>query len=183
MSIHLASAATPARAPARTRALAAGPSFEGYASVFNVPDLGGDVVVPGAFRDCLARRGARGVRMLFQHDPAQPIGVWSDLVEDARGLFVRGRLSVEVPRAAEILALLRDGALDGLSIGFRASTARRDAKTGLRRLVRIDLWEISIVTFPLLPQARVARVQSQAARDPIGAISAATRLMRASLRA
>jgi uncharacterized protein len=64
--------------------------FEGYASLFDRPDLGLDVVAPGAFRSSLKQRGAAGVRMLYQHDPAQPIGVWERIHEDARGLFVRG---------------------------------------------------------------------------------------------
>ena len=95
------------------------------------------------------------MRLLFQHDPAQPIGVWDEIREDARGLYVRGRLIEEVARAREVLALVREGALDGLSIGFHARKASRDARTGQRRLYEIDLWEISIVTFPLLAGARV----------------------------
>ena len=136
-------------------------TFSGYASLFGVEDLGRDVVLPGAFRDSLARRGARGVKMLLQHDPAQPIGVWEQLTEDARGLFARGRLMLEVARARETLSLMRAGALDGLSIGFRTVVGTRDAKTGIRRLAKIDLWEISIVTFPLLPEARVATVKAR----------------------
>jgi HK97 family phage prohead protease len=119
-------------------------SFEGYASLFNVADLGGDVIAPGAFRDSLRTRGPRGIRMLFQHDPSEPIGMWDELTEDARGLFVRGRLLLDVARAREVLALLRAGALDGLSIGFRAVAGRREARSGTRRLTRMDLWEISI---------------------------------------
>jgi len=155
--------------------------FEGYASLFNVPDLGRDVVLEGAFRDSLRQRGARGIRMLFQHDPAEPIGVWSELGEDARGLFARGRLATDVGRAREILALVRAGAIDGLSIGFRAVSARREGKSGLRRLARIDLWEISIVTFPLLPGARITRVEAEVPLDPGQRLVAASRRLRASL--
>lgn len=133
--------------------------FEGYASLFGREDMGRDVVVRGAFAESLARRGAAGVRMLFQHDPSQPIGVWVDLQEDAKGLFVRGQLMREVARAREVMALMRAGAIDGLSIGFKAIEARRDARSGVRRLHRIDLWEISIVTFPMLPDARIANVK------------------------
>lgn len=134
--------------------------FEGYASLFNVPDLGKDLVEPGAFAASLARRGVRGIKLLWQHDPAEPIGQWLSLREDARGLFVQGRLSLDVARAREILALLRDGAVDGLSIGFRTVKARTDPRTGYRRLSEIDLWEVSLVTFPLLPQARVSAVKT-----------------------
>lgn len=133
--------------------------ISGYASLFGKTDLGGDLVAPGAFAGSLARRGARGVRMLFQHDPAEPIGVWEDISEDARGLHVRGRLNLAVERAREVWALLREGGVDGLSIGFKAERARRDAATGTRRLERVDLWEVSIVTFPMLPEARVSAVK------------------------
>lgn len=93
--------------------------FTGYASVFGVPDLGRDVVMPGAFSASLARRGAAGVRMLWQHDPTEPIGLWLSLAEDHRGLRVEGKLNPAVQRAREVEALIREGALDGLSIGFR----------------------------------------------------------------
>ena len=135
---------------------------EGYASLFHAPDLGGDAVVPGAFRRSLAVRGAAGIRMLFQHDPAEPIGTWESIAEDARGLHVRGRLASGVQRASELLALLRVGAVDGLSIGFRTVRARRDPAHGVRLLEQIDLWEISIVTFPLHPAARVSAIKSRA---------------------
>lgn len=139
--------------------------FEGYASLFGVPDLAKDVVIPGAFQDSLARRGARGVRLLWQHDPAEPIGSWLSLAEDQKGLRVRGRLNLAVERAREIHALMREGAVDGLSIGFRVERARAERATGTRRLERIDLWEISVVTFPLHPGARVGSVK--AAQDPL----------------
>lgn len=135
-------------------------TFEGYASLFRMPDLGKDIVEPGAFRESLARRGPAGVRLLWQHDPAEPLGRWLSLIEDSRGLFVRGRLSLAVARAREIHALMRDGAIDGLSIGFRPEKARSEPRTGLRRLERVDLWEVSIVTFPMLPQARISAVKA-----------------------
>ena len=135
-------------------------AFEGYASLFGREDLGRDVVLPGAFRDSLAARGPSGVRMLFQHNPAEPIGLWETLAEDTKGLFVRGRLMPAVARAREVLSLMRAGAIDGLSIGFRTVKAHRDRLRGVRRIEKIDLWEISIVTFPLLPEARIATVKS-----------------------
>jgi uncharacterized protein len=144
------------------RKLALDGTFEGYASIFNRRDMGSDVVLPGAFRNSLASRGAGGIRMLFQHDPAQPIGVWERLYEDARGLYARGRLTTEVAKAREVLALMRAGAIDGLSIGFRAVDGKRDGRTGIRNLAEIDLWEISVVTFPMLPEARVASVKARA---------------------
>ncbi|MBM6581373.1 HK97 family phage prohead protease [Microvirga sp. BT689] len=133
--------------------------FEGYASLFGEADLGKDVVMPGAFRESLRNRGAAHVRLLWQHDPGQPIGRWLSISEDLRGLRVRGRLNLAVERARDIHALMRDGAVDGLSIGFRVERARAERPTGLRRLEKLDLWEISVVTFPMLPGARVETVK------------------------
>ena len=140
-------------------------TFAGYASLFGKTDLGRDVVMPGAFNASLASRGAAGVKMLFQHDPAEPIGVWTEIREDGQGLYVKGRLTTDVAKAREVLALMRAGALDGLSIGFRTVRGRTDAKTGVRRLYEVDLWEISVVTFPMQPEARVVSVKT--ARDTL----------------
>jgi Escherichia/Staphylococcus phage prohead protease len=152
-------------------------TFTGYASLFGKADLGRDMVLPGAFRASLARRGAAGVKMLFQHDPDAPIGVWREIREDGRGLFVKGKLTTGVERAREVLSLMRAGALDGLSIGYRTVRGRTDAKTGIRSLIEVDLWEISVVTFPMLPEARVSAVKS---RRPalLAAIRRATAAMR-----
>jgi HK97 family phage prohead protease len=139
--------------------IAADGTVEGYASVFGEIDAARDMVLRGAFRDSLAVRGPRRVPMLFQHDPAEPVGIWLELREDSHGLYARGRLIPEVARARELLSLLRAGAIDGLSIGFRAARARIDPKTRVRSLVAVDLWEISIVTFPLLAGARVRAVK------------------------
>lgn len=147
------------RAPLPLSDVSATGVFEGYASLFDTADLGRDVVAPGAFADSLRRRGPGGVKMLWQHDAAQPIGTWLSIAEDARGLKVRGRLNLAVARAREVLALMREGAVDGLSIGFRTRKAVTDRTTGLRRLQSIDLWEISVVTFPMHPGARVTAVK------------------------
>jgi HK97 family phage prohead protease len=98
--------------------------------------------------------------MLWQHDASEPIGVWTAIREDARGLYVEGRLAKGVARARDALELMRGGGLDGLSIGFRTVKARKDARTGLRHVIEADLWEISVVTFPMLPQARVSSVKA-----------------------
>lgn len=134
-------------------------TVEGYASLFGEIDQARDMMMRGAFAETLAARNIRRVPMLFQHDPSEPIGVWMELREDHRGLFARGRLIPEVTRARELISLLRAGAIDGLSIGFRTSKARIDPKTRIRRLLAVDLWEISIVTFPLLAGARVQAVK------------------------
>lgn len=134
--------------------------FEGYASLFGITDLAKDVVRPGAFTKSLATRGPRGVRMLWQHDPSEPIGTWLVLREDSRGLQVRGRLNLAVARAREVHALMREGAVDGLSIGFRTTKAATERGSGRRLLHEVDLWEISVVTFPMLPAARIGAVKN-----------------------
>ena len=134
-----------------------GQTVEGYASLFGLRDQGGDVVLPGAYAASLKRLAARGekVRMLWQHDPQQPIGVWEEVREDATGLWVKGRILPEVERGREAAALLAAGAIDGLSIGYRTVKAERDGK-GQRLLAELELWEVSLVTFPMLREARVA---------------------------
>ena len=151
--------------------------FEGYASLFGVADLGKDVVMPGAFADSLRKRGVPEVRLLWQHDPAQPIGRWLHIEEDRRGLRVRGKLNLAVERARDIHALMREGAVDGLSIGFRVERARAERPTGLRRLEKLDLWEISVVTFPMLPDARVETVKHTAPKLAASIRRAASRLL------
>ena len=128
---------------------------EGYASLFGEVDAARDMMMPGAFSRTLKSRGLRRIPMLFQHDPSEPVGVWLELVEDFRGLRARGKLIPDVARARELLALLRAGAIDGLSIGFRTVRGRIDPASRVRRILDLDLWEISIVTFPLLAGARV----------------------------
>jgi Escherichia/Staphylococcus phage prohead protease len=134
-------------------------TVEGYASLFGEVDQARDMVMPGAFTETLKLRGLRRVPMLFQHDPAEPVGIWLELREDQRGLYARGRLIPEVARGRELLALLRERAIDGLSIGFRTASARVDPKSRIRKIYHVDLWEISIVTFPLLAGARVQAVK------------------------
>jgi HK97 family phage prohead protease len=140
-------------------------TVEGYASLFGEVDQARDMVMRGAFALTLAQRGVHRVPMLFQHDPSEPVGVWLELREDHRGLFARGRLIPEVARGRELLSLLRAGAIDGLSIGFRTVKGSIDPRTRIRRLAAVDLWEISIVTFPLLAGARVRAVK-QASSPP-----------------
>lgn len=150
--------------------------IEGYASLFGVADSGGDIVMAGAFARSLARRGAAGVKLLWQHNAAEPIGVWTSIVEDSKGLKVSGRLDLSVARAREALSLIRGGAVDGLSIGFRANRAATDKKSGLRRLIELDLWEISVVTFPMLTQARISAVKKAPLQTPQARAAALARL-------
>ncbi|HEY0106682.1 MAG TPA: HK97 family phage prohead protease [Rhizomicrobium sp.] len=149
-------------APARLEALGR-LEFEGYASLFSVADGAGDIVAPGAFTRSLRRRPPARVRMLYQHFAHEPIWVWSAIREDARGLHVRGLLNADVERGREVGALIAQGALNGLSIGFRTLRARRDAATGTRSLLEVELWEISIVTFPLLAGSEVTGIGTKSA--------------------
>ena len=136
--------------------------FSGYASLFGIADQSGDIVMPGAFATSLRKRGPDRIKMLWQHHADEPIGSWFEIAEDVRGLKVTGRLNLEVARAREILALMREGAVDGLSIGFRTLKATGGNAGSQRRLLAVDLWEISVVTFPMLTDARVASVKTSA---------------------
>ncbi|QCO54601.1 HK97 family phage prohead protease [Pseudorhodobacter turbinis] len=131
--------------------------IEGYASLFGKRDQGGDVVQKGAYATSLKAlaKAERRVKMLWQHDPAQPIGIWDEVREDGVGLYVKGRILPEVDKGREAAALLAAGAIDGLSIGYRTLRAEKDGK-GQRLLSELELWEVSLVTFPMLPEARVA---------------------------
>lgn len=139
-------------------------TIEGYASVFGNVDSYGEVVEPGAFVDSLvkSKQTGRKIKMLYQHDPFQPIGVWDDLAEDSKGLWVKGRLLIEQsPKALEVRGLLKEGALDGLSIGYRTVESKPKAgKPGVLSLVKLDLLENSIVTFAANDRARVEVVKS-----------------------
>jgi HK97 family phage prohead protease len=136
--------------------------FVGYASLFGVRDASGDMVMPGAFAASLKNRGVQNIRMLFQHDANEPVGTWLEMRENERGLYVRGRLDKNVQRGRELISLLESGGLDGLSIGFRTVNATREKLTRTRQLLNIDLWEVSLVTFPMLDGARVEATKLQA---------------------
>lgn len=136
--------------------------FEGYASIFGEPpDAVGDVMAPGAFAASLAefRAAGRAPLMLWQHDTTEPIGRWLELEEDARGLRVKGGLVLETARGREAHALMKAGAVDGLSIGFRTREAGRRSGGG-RIIRRVELFEISLVSIPAATAARVASVKS-----------------------
>ena len=132
---------------------------EGYAAIFRERDLNNDIIAPGAFARSL--KAARPVRMLYQHTAEAPIGRWLELAEDARGLYARGEILLSSPRAREVAALIAGGALDGLSIGYRTVRAEK-ARGGARRILEAELWEVSVVTFPMAPAARVARIGASA---------------------
>jgi HK97 family phage prohead protease len=134
-----------------------GTEISGYASLFGAVDQGGDVVEAGAYGASLKGIAAAGrsVKMLWQHDPTQPIGVWDEVREDGKGLFVKGRILDTVAKGREAIALIEAGAIDGLSIGYRTVKSTKNTK-GQRLLSELELWEVSLVTFPMLPSARVS---------------------------
>jgi len=136
--------------------------FEGYASVFGNKDLGNDVVVTGAFAKSIARRGARGVKFLYQHDTKQPIGVFDEIIEDDRGLRVKGRLALGTQQGRDVYELMKIGAIDGLSIGYKvdAKGYEYDQRGKRRKLKEVDLMEISAVTFPMNPKATIDAVKA-----------------------
>ncbi len=146
-----------------------GAEISGYASLFGKSDQGGDVVEAGAYGRSLKALGAakRSVKMLWQHDPGQPIGVWDEVREDEKGLYVKGRILGDVEKGREAMALIEAGAIDGLSIGYRTVKARKNDR-GQRLLSELELWEVSLVTFPMLPDARVgAKGESPVAEDDL----------------
>lgn len=131
--------------------------FEGYGSIFGNVDLGGDVVMPGAFSKSLASHQEKGTMpaLLWQHDPSQPIGTYTEMREDEKGLWVKGKLTLAVQKAQEAYALLKDRAVRGLSIGYEIKDGAFNKESKVYELKEVDLWETSVVTFPMNPLAQV----------------------------
>ena len=136
--------------------------FEGYASIFGNKDLGNDVIEKGAFMRSLRRKGAKKIKMLYQHDTKEPIGVFDKVTEDQNGLYVKGRLAMGTQKGKEVYELMKMGAIDGLSVGYRVDSKGQsyDDKRKYRVLKEVDLMEISAVTFPMNPRARIQAVKS-----------------------
>ena len=136
--------------------------FSGYASVFEEIDSYRDIVKRGAFEKTLADTESKGraVPILWQHDASKPIGVYTSLKEDERGLYVEGQLNMDVQQAREALSLLRQKALSGISIGYNSVRYDTDVKSGVRRLYELKLYEASLVTFPACDSARVTDVKT-----------------------
>lgn len=133
--------------------------IEGYASMFGERDQGDDIVMYGAFSKSLSARPAEGVKLLWQHNPYEVIGKWTDLQEDDKGLYAKGRLFSSVQRGKEAIELAREGAVDGLSIGYRTKDSEY-LESGVRILKELDLREVSMVTFPMLESARLSAVKA-----------------------
>lgn len=127
-------------------------TISGYGSVFGNVDKGNDMVMPGAFKACIAE--GRKPKMLWNHDPSQPIGAWDEMAEDENGLRMKGRISRR-GKAGEIADLIEMGGIEGLSIGYRTQEYEVDVDDGVRKLTKLDLWETSVVTFPMNEMAGI----------------------------
>jgi hypothetical protein len=139
-------------------------TVEGYGSVFGVKDSCDDVIDKGAFAKSLAAHKDAGTMpaMLWQHNAAEPIGVWTDMVEDERGLRVVGKLAMDTVRGREAHSLIKMGAINGLSIGFMSKAWGYDRESDIRTLTEVELWELSVVTFPANTAARVTGIKCDA---------------------
>lgn len=136
-------------------------TFSGYGAVYGNKDSYGDIIVKGAFDNYLSGHSAKEVKLLWQHDSKQPIGVYDEVRSDENGLFVKGRLLInEIEKAKEAFALLKAGAISGLSIGFSINKNGAEMKDGNFYLKDLSLWEISVVTFPANDKANVNAVKS-----------------------
>lgn len=142
-------------------------TLEGYGSVFSLMDRGGDMVMPGAFKKSLRewKKLKQLPQMLWSHDMSMPIGLWTSMEEDDRGLKLKGELILDVPQAMTAHALLKRQAVRGLSIGYRTRDYEIDRVTGVRKLKEIELFEVSLVAIPMLPEAQVTGVKTNAPFD------------------
>jgi HK97 family phage prohead protease len=154
--------------------------FTGLGSVYGNIDQGCDVVAPGALSESLTEWGAkqRMPAMLWQHNSREPIGTYTKMVDGDGGLFVEGQLALKTQRGAEAYELLQMKAISGLSIGFETRDDSYDQKTGVRTIKKADLWEVSLVTFPMNDSARVASVKSIAEIEEINDFKGAERFLR-----
>ncbi len=147
-------------------------TFEGYGSVFNLKDHGNDIIVPGAFADSIEsqKKAGRLPAMLWQHRQQEPIGVYTSMEEDSVGLKVKGQLALKTARGAEAYELMKMGAISGMSIGYRPREADNDKMTGIRSLKKVDLVELSLVTFPMNDASRISAVKTIEELDSLSEI-------------
>jgi uncharacterized protein len=137
--------------------------FVGYASTFGNVDQGGDIVERGAFARSLQAKKLADIPMFFNHDHRGiPIGKWTQLEEDDRGLMAKGSLTLDIPKARDVHAAMKDGTVRGMSIGYRVKgdDVAFDRGGTVRRIKNVDLMEISVVTQPMNLRAQVGRVKS-----------------------
>lgn len=134
--------------------------IEGYGAVFGNKDSYGDILMPGAFSNTL---GKRKVKMLWQHQMDEVIGVWDEISEDGNGLRIKGRLALNTARGREVYELIKMGAIDGLSIGYR--TLKAEDRDDARVLLDVELFEVSIVSMPANESATVTSIKNITTRD------------------
>lgn len=138
--------------------------FEGYASTFNNADLTGDIILPGAFKGSIRSKGKKGIKLLLDHSSGSRVGRLEEIAEDEKGLFIQGRINLEKVIGRDTLSDLKFGSLDALSIGFRIPNSKRDVEWSedgeTRTIKRVDLWEVSLVTFPANLRARVTNIKA-----------------------
>ena len=134
--------------------------ISGYASVFDVVDGHGDVILKGAFQKAvkLFKIGIKKPKFLWQHDVASPIGIIDEIFEDDYGLFIKAHLLLDIPKAREACSLIRNKAINGFSIGYNVRNGYE--KNGIKYLTDINLLEISVVTFPACEQAIISEVKN-----------------------
>jgi len=135
--------------------------ISGYASVFDVVDQQGDRIVKGAFQNSMHEWRQKGQmpKMLWQHNVSEPIGVWKSIQEDEKGLYVEGRLLLDLQKGKEAYALVKENVVDSFSIGFRIVQSVSGKKKDVRLLTEVDLFEISLVTFAANTSARILNVK------------------------
>lgn len=143
-----------------TKSLTDQGEFEGYGSTFGNTDLGGDICVSGCFAESLQKRPASKVKMLLHHDSRRPCGAWTSITEDGRGLNVKGKLLLSTVDGRETYEFMRAGVLDAMSIGYRTLSDEIDRSGGARKILKADLMEVSIVTFPMNERATISGVKS-----------------------
>jgi HK97 family phage prohead protease len=136
---------------------------EGYASIFDTVDAYESVIMPGAFQDSLQQKGISRIKVLWNHCADEPIGKLLNAYEDAKGLFVQFKLSLGVEKAMEVYTLIRDGVIDSMSFGFNISDYA--IENGILMIKKVDLWEVSPVTFPANPQAQITGIRNRVAKD------------------
>lgn len=134
--------------------------IEGYALTYGNVDQGGDICLKGCATNSLRKRPAAKVKMLLSHDPSTIIGKWTDFIDDDKGLFGKGRLFLNIQSGRETYELLKEEAIDGLSIGYRTLKDAYDSDRNARLLEEIDIREVSVVPFPMNEQATISLVKA-----------------------
>ena len=137
--------------------------FEGYASVYGIQDYDGDVIVKGAFKKSIDEYNTKSKmpKMLWQHNTSMIIGQWLEMREDENGLYVKGKLILEVEKGRKAYALMKAGQLDAMSVGFNIRSAEPVGTSSIGKVIdSADLWEISLVTWGANPEALISSVKS-----------------------